>query len=153
MEFSFRNFQRKDLRACVRIISDTMGNGRARRARVDILAEIGPGEKGYSFIERKVVTVKGKVMALVCVYRLNAHPRNVMGIDWFAIDRKYWRQGLGTRLVGWAMLEAKAHGRNTIFVWSTKRSIPFYEKLGFRKSDADIIRESRTSVLLVKRLA
>jgi N-acetylglutamate synthase-like GNAT family acetyltransferase len=152
MEFSFRNFQRKDLGACVKIISDTMGKGRARRAGADLLAKLGPGEKGYSFVKRKVVTLKGKVIALVCVYRLNAHPKNVMGIDWFAVDRKYWRKGLGTRLVRWAMAQAKASKKNTVFVWSTKKSIPFYEKLGFARSGMDIVRESRTSVLLVKRL-
>ena len=116
------------------------------------MAGPGAGAEDYSFVKRKVVTEGRKVVAIVSVYRLNAHPRDVMGVDWFAIDPGHWRKGLGTRLVGWAIAQARSHRKDTIFVWSIKKAVPFYKKLGFRQSKRRILRESKRTVLLAKKI-
>lgn len=147
----FRDFKRNDLRACVRLISQTMGKRSAKKARIDLLAGLGAGREGYAFFERKVVTVNGKVIAIICIYRLNGHPSNVMGVDWIAVSPKYWKRGLGTKLIEWSMAQTRAHRKRFLFAWSVKKAVYFYEKVGFKRSNMNIMKESKRLVLLVKK--
>lgn len=122
--------------------------------RSDLMAVSHPGskKKEYIFFKRKVVTLKGKVIAMVCLYRLGTYPENVMGIDWLITDTKYQNRGIGTKLVEWSIKQAKTYKKDTVFAWSVRKSLPFYEKLGFKRSTLLPKEEDKRAVLMIKKV-
>ena len=100
---SFRDFRKEDVEPCVKLIVKTIGKNREKRCRKELLFGLA-NDSYYSFLKRKVVTANGKVIAIVGVYNFKSHPKNMIGIDWFAIDSKYQNKGIGTKLVKWCIV-------------------------------------------------
>lgn len=151
----FRNFQKKDLPACLKLVNMTFDREHAAVLKADLLAEAHPQskKKEYTFFKRKVLTSRGKVIALVCLYRLGTYPDNILGIDWLATHPNHQSKGIGTKHVKWSIEQAKKYKKDTVFAWSVRNAVPFYEKLGFKKSNILPKEEDRRAVLLVKKIS
>lgn len=60
-------------------------------------------------------------------------------VTYLAVDLNYQKQGIGKKIVKRVTLQAvfntKWLGAKYLFLWSVPKSIDFYEKLGFEKTD------------------
>lgn len=149
--FSMRDFTIRDVEPCVRIIAQTLGKEREERARKDLLEGLEPKTHEYVFLKMKVAVSGGEIAGIGGVYRLDTHPDKIVGIDWFAIKKKYQGKGLGTKFVNWSIRVAKQHKNRLLFVWAVKSAEPFYKRFGFKKSNMKIM-PVESKILLVKLL-
>ena len=164
-EVYLRKFAAGDIPAMQRIISKTLSKTETRRSGTDLRLLLQPVSRGrypkgkavrladtkYTFAKMRVVAFRGRVIGLGGVCRLDTHPDDVLEVDWFAIDPRYQRNGLGTKFMKWMISEAKRGNNKILFVWSTAEAEPFYKKFGFRRSRMRIL-PMETRILLVKKI-
>lgn len=150
-KFVLRNFLKKDISSCARIINRTLGKTDAGFAKIDFCEGINPKTGEYVFLKRKVVVSNGKIIGIGGIYRLDTHPKNISGICWFAVHPDYQDKGVGTKLMNWQIAEAKKHKDKLLFVWAIRKVVPFYKRFGFKKSHMKI-RPRESKILLVKEL-
>lgn len=146
---AFRGFRKSDLEPCLRLVRRALGRKHEAVCRED-LTLLPYGD--LPFYPKRVLTEKGKVVALVCLYWHTYYPRNIAGIDWLVVAPSHQRSGFGTWLVKWSIAEAKASGRDTLFTWAAGRSRPFYAKLGFRRSRIIPREEDPHAVLMARKI-
>lgn len=155
MRTQMRDFEREDMVPVLQIIQKTMNIGRSVNNSISVINDLegglSPSLPDYAFLTRKVVTHEKRIVAICGVYRLNTHPRGILGICWFAVDPKYQRMGIGTKCVEWCMGMTRERGARRLFVWASGKAVPFYSKLGFVRSSLKLT-PKESSILMVKKI-
>ncbi|VVB80202.1 Acetyltransferase (GNAT) domain protein [uncultured archaeon] len=136
--FTFREFRKEDIPETKKIIRSTLGLVDSFKAKKEFYLGLRKDPK-FSICKRFVILLHGKIIGLFGVYLFSVHPKNYLGVDWFAIKKEYQRKGIGSSLVKeMSKISRKLHKRN-LFVWADKHAVGFYIKTGFKLSNKKIL--------------
>ena len=96
----------EDVGQTVKLIHAVYGTADAKKAYKDLQISIS-GEKGtYRFEDFFVAEIDGKIVAIGGFWSFHYEP-NVAHLDWFVVDPKYQRKGVGTILFRYCEKEMK----------------------------------------------
>ena len=149
------DFTESDIVVCLDILEKTLGKKYAKEFESDLINGFNlelKGDDDYSFLKRRIAVLNGKTVAIAGIYRLTKHPLNYMGVDWFSVDPRYQRNGIGKKLMNWMIEEAINNHQEFLFVWATEEAVSFYNQFGFVNSDIELT-PRETKILLIKKLS
>jgi N-acetylglutamate synthase-like GNAT family acetyltransferase len=146
-----RKFLETDIKECIKIIEKTLGKINAKKAKIDFLEGFYPKTKEYKYLDRFVACDNNRVIAIGGIYRLITHPKNFIGICWFAVQPKYQKHGIGSKMIELSEKKARKFKAKYFFVWTIRKDIHFYKKLGFKKSKKKL-KPKESNILLIKKL-
>ena len=144
-----RKFKKGHIKSIQNILKKVFNKKDFTKARKNLIDGLKPNKKVY--VERFVAVINKKVRGRCGIYRFQNHPRNLIGLGWFALNPEYQRKGIGKKLLKLIEKKAKILGKKLIFVWTDKNAVKFYRKHGYRKTSLKLI-PKEGNLLLIKRL-
>ncbi|MFH0987183.1 MAG: GNAT family N-acetyltransferase [Candidatus Micrarchaeota archaeon] len=120
----------------------------------DIIEEAVP-KSPYREKEHYVIFEKKNLVGIYGLYSGKEHPKNVIFIGWFIVDKKYRNRGIGSKIMKKVEKRSKELKKEFLYVISDNPAISFYRKFGFKKSRAEGLKGfyfPKKCTLLYKRL-
>ncbi len=85
-----------DIPTIVKIVKKTLSTTDSRKAKKDLIDQ---SKRLYVNGENFVAEINGVLVGVIGYWRLNHHPKNVVWLDWFVVDKKYQNKGIGSILL------------------------------------------------------
>jgi N-acetylglutamate synthase-like GNAT family acetyltransferase len=145
---------RQDVNKAIRFLEEIFGEKDASDAKEHFRLELNDKTQ-HRFLTHYLVKNDNKVIAITGLYSPYKHPKSVVWLSWFAVDKNYRNEGLGSRLFDQTEKIARTSGFKNLYVVSTPGVLPFYFKRHFKRSKAEKLKEwyfPIGSIILYKRL-
>jgi ribosomal protein S18 acetylase RimI-like enzyme len=91
-----RSMSKDDISTVSNIVAKTLSKADSKKAKKDFQDQ---SNKLYVDGENFVADVNGKVVGAIGYWRLSHHPKNVVWLDWFVVDKNYQNKGIGSKLL------------------------------------------------------
>ena len=130
--FKIRSLTEHDIPRCIDLVTETGASSSAFEARKIMKYSLAPGIKPLN-PNYYVLTLDARLIGISGLYYDYEDPKDIMWMDYFAIDPKFQRQGLGTKML--ENLEAICKKRKTrmLCVFTDKEgALKFYKKNKFK---------------------
>jgi predicted N-acetyltransferase YhbS len=144
-----RKFKKEHIKSIQKILKEVFNKKDFTKAKKNLIDSLKPNKKIY--VERFVAVINKDVIGICGMYRFKNHPKDLIGMGWFALKPEYQRKGIGTKLLKLIEKKAELLGKRFIFVWTDENSVKFYRKNGYRKTSLKLI-PKEGNFLLIKRL-
>jgi GNAT superfamily N-acetyltransferase len=145
---------RQDVDKAIRFLEEIFGEKDASDAKEHFHLELDD-KKQHRFLAHYLVKHDDMVIAITGLYSPYKHPKSVVWLSWFAVDKNYRNEGLGSRLFDQTEKIARTWGFKNLYVISTPTALPFYFKRYFKRSKAAKLKKwyfPTGSIILYKKL-
>lgn len=138
-----RKFEPSDIPRCVEIVTDTLGLEDGLLSHRDFTNGLSAPNAEFEWIEHLVAEIDGRVVGVSGVYHEAPHPSGYVAVCWLAVDPKEQGKRIGAELLDATERIAESRGFQNIFACTYDDAVGFYEKRGYRRSEAPALRALR----------
>ena len=131
MNLKIRSLTEHDIPRCVLLATETGASSSAFEARKVMRYSLVPGIKPLN-PNYYVLTLDGRLVGISGLYYDYEDPKDIMWMDYFAVDPKFQRQGFGTKMLENLENICKKKKIRMLCVFTDKQgALKFYKNNGF----------------------